>query len=157
MPLPSCPGNTASADRRPPPPSRPGNTAGVVALVAMAPSTTTLMDEAGGRRRRQRRCVGPSLPLGVRGVVCANTSFDITLSTIACNLLQYTFCVEYYIRLHKSVFEHTKVYCNTLLCVRTHLNCSNTHKCVRLSGARLSSSFGRKLVQRRYIHSSMSG
>ena len=38
MPLPSCLGNTTSADRRPPPPSRPDNTAGVVALVTMAPS-----------------------------------------------------------------------------------------------------------------------
>jgi hypothetical protein len=37
-PLPSCPGNTTSADQRPPPHSRPDNTAGVVALVAMAPS-----------------------------------------------------------------------------------------------------------------------
>ena len=37
MPLPSCPGNTTSTDRRPPPPSRPDNTAGVYALVAMAP------------------------------------------------------------------------------------------------------------------------
>ena len=40
-PLPSCPGNTASTDRRPQLPSRPDNTAGVVALVGMAPSTTS--------------------------------------------------------------------------------------------------------------------
>jgi hypothetical protein len=38
-PLPSCPGNTTSADRRLPPPSRPDNSTGVIALVAMAPST----------------------------------------------------------------------------------------------------------------------
>jgi hypothetical protein len=36
-PLPSCPGNTTSADRRTPPPSRPDNTAGIVTLVVMAP------------------------------------------------------------------------------------------------------------------------
>jgi hypothetical protein len=43
-------------------------------------SAMALMDEAGGRRRRQWRCVragglslgnGISLPLGVRGAVCA--------------------------------------------------------------------------------------
>ena len=36
MPLPSCPGNTMSANQRPPPHSRPDNTTGVVPLVAMA-------------------------------------------------------------------------------------------------------------------------
>jgi hypothetical protein len=55
-------------------------------MVAMAMAAArggmamVLMDKAGGRRRRQRRCVragglslgnGISLPLGVKGAVCA--------------------------------------------------------------------------------------
>jgi len=48
-------------------------------VVARGGAAMTSMDEAGGRRRRQRRCVGPSLPLGVRAAVCANPLFQVTL------------------------------------------------------------------------------
>ena len=48
-------------------------------VVVRGGAAMTSMDEAGGRRRRQRRCVGPSLPLGVRAAVCANPLFQVTL------------------------------------------------------------------------------
>ena len=50
----------------------------VVMVAARGGKAMTSMDEAGGRRRRQWCCVGPSLPLGVRGAVCANPFFQVT-------------------------------------------------------------------------------